>query len=155
VKLSARLAKPGLKPHSSAGSPDTASTRMINTTPDPAMLLNRTGPGIAKVDTRQPATLGQTRLAAVPQRPARGLSAGSGRGRQDTPRNRARPHRRAPPPQRAHGPRRQAFQAALKAARLDNTVEAEMRRLANVELLILDDFTLQPLDATKTTDFDD
>jgi len=30
-----------------------------------------------------------------------------------------------------------------------------MRRLANVELLILDDFTLQPLDATKTTDFDD
>ncbi len=41
----------------------------------------------------------------------------------------------------------------LKAARLDNTVEAEMRRLAHVELLILDDFALQPLDATQTTDF--
>ncbi len=41
----------------------------------------------------------------------------------------------------------------LKAARLDNTVEAEMRRLAGVELLILDDFALQPLDATQTTDF--
>ena len=32
----------------------------------------------------------------------------------------------------------------LKAARLDNTLEAEMRRLAGVELLILDDFALQP-----------
>jgi DNA replication protein DnaC len=41
----------------------------------------------------------------------------------------------------------------LKAARLDNTLEAEMRRLAGVELLILDDFALQPLDATQTADF--
>jgi len=41
----------------------------------------------------------------------------------------------------------------LKAARLDNTVDAEMRRLTQVELLILDDFALQPLDATQTTDF--
>jgi DNA replication protein DnaC len=41
----------------------------------------------------------------------------------------------------------------LKAARLDNSVEAEMRRLAHVQLLILDDFALQPLDATQTTDF--
>jgi DNA replication protein DnaC len=40
----------------------------------------------------------------------------------------------------------------LKAARLDNSVEAEMRRLAHVELLVLDDFALQPLDATQTTD---
>jgi DNA replication protein DnaC len=37
----------------------------------------------------------------------------------------------------------------LKAARLDNTLEAEMRRLAGVELLILDDYALQPL-ACKT-----
>jgi DNA replication protein DnaC len=28
-----------------------------------------------------------------------------------------------------------------------------MRRLAHVELLILDDFALQPLDTTETTDF--
>jgi DNA replication protein DnaC len=41
----------------------------------------------------------------------------------------------------------------LKAARLDNTVEAEMRRLAHVDLLVLDDFALQPLDATETADF--
>ena len=41
----------------------------------------------------------------------------------------------------------------LKAARLDNTAEAEMRRLTQVELLIIDDFALQPLDATQTTDF--
>jgi DNA replication protein DnaC len=41
----------------------------------------------------------------------------------------------------------------LKAARLDNSVEAEMRRLTHVQLLILDDFALQPLDATETTDF--
>jgi DNA replication protein DnaC len=41
----------------------------------------------------------------------------------------------------------------LKAARLDNTLEYEMRRLAGVELLILDDFALQPLDATETADF--
>lgn len=41
----------------------------------------------------------------------------------------------------------------LKAARLDNTVEAEMRRLAHVQLLIIDDFCLQALDATETADF--
>ena len=37
----------------------------------------------------------------------------------------------------------------LKAARLDNTLDAEMRRLASVELLILDDFALQPLDPPR------
>ena len=41
----------------------------------------------------------------------------------------------------------------LKAARLDNTLEAEMRRLTGVELLIFDDFALQPLDAAETADF--
>jgi DNA replication protein DnaC len=41
----------------------------------------------------------------------------------------------------------------LKAARLDNTLDYEMRRLAGVDLLILDDFALQPLDATQTADF--
>jgi DNA replication protein DnaC len=41
----------------------------------------------------------------------------------------------------------------LKAARLDNTLDYEMRRLASVELLVLDDFALQPLDATETADF--
>ena len=41
----------------------------------------------------------------------------------------------------------------LKAARLDNTLDYETRRLAGVELLILDDFALQQLDATETADF--
>jgi DNA replication protein DnaC len=41
----------------------------------------------------------------------------------------------------------------LKAARLDNTLEVEMRRLANIQLLIIDDFCLQALDATETADF--
>jgi DNA replication protein DnaC len=43
----------------------------------------------------------------------------------------------------------------LKAARLDNTLAAEMRRLAHVQLLIIDDFCLQSLDATETADFYD
>ena len=41
----------------------------------------------------------------------------------------------------------------LKAARLDNTLDYEMRRLATVELLIIDDLALQPLDAASTTNF--
>jgi DNA replication protein DnaC len=41
----------------------------------------------------------------------------------------------------------------LKAARLDNSVDAEMRRLTRVELLIIDDFALQPMDQTETADF--
>jgi DNA replication protein DnaC len=41
----------------------------------------------------------------------------------------------------------------LKAARLDNTTEAEHRRLAAVNLLIIDEHALQPLDETATTDF--
>ena len=41
----------------------------------------------------------------------------------------------------------------LRASRLDNSTEAEMRRLAQVQLLIIDDFALQPMDATATADF--
>jgi DNA replication protein DnaC len=41
----------------------------------------------------------------------------------------------------------------LKAARLDNTTEAEHRRLAATDILIIDDFALTPLDETATTDF--
>ena len=41
----------------------------------------------------------------------------------------------------------------LKASRLDNSTEAEMRRLAHVRLLLIDDFALQPMDATETADF--
>ena len=41
----------------------------------------------------------------------------------------------------------------LRAARLDNTLDAEMRRITTVGVLILDDFALKPLDATQTSDF--
>jgi DNA replication protein DnaC len=41
----------------------------------------------------------------------------------------------------------------LKAARLDNSTEAEHRRLAAVNVLIIDDFALQPLDEMATADF--
>lgn len=41
----------------------------------------------------------------------------------------------------------------LRAARLDNTLEAEIRKLARVDLLILDDFALRTLDPTQTNDF--
>jgi DNA replication protein DnaC len=41
----------------------------------------------------------------------------------------------------------------LKAARLDNTLDAEMRKLAGSQLLIIDDLALQRLDATETSDF--
>jgi len=41
----------------------------------------------------------------------------------------------------------------LRAARLDNTTDAEHRRLATVNLLIIDDFALQALDETATNDF--
>ena len=41
----------------------------------------------------------------------------------------------------------------LKASRLDNSTEAEMRRPIQTRLLIIDDFALQPMDATETADF--
>ena len=41
----------------------------------------------------------------------------------------------------------------LKAARLDNSVEVEMRALARIDVLILDDLALQAMDATETSDF--
>ena len=41
----------------------------------------------------------------------------------------------------------------LKAARLDSSTEAEHRRLAAVNVLIIDDFALQPLDELATADF--
>jgi DNA replication protein DnaC len=40
----------------------------------------------------------------------------------------------------------------LKASRLDNSHEVELRKLLRVDLLILDDFCLQPLDAIDTAD---
>ncbi len=52
-----------------------------------------------------------------------------------------------------HASRTDKLFTRLRAARLDNTLEAEMRKLARVDLLILDDFALRRLDATETNDF--
>src|ERR1700712_3736601 len=41
----------------------------------------------------------------------------------------------------------------LRAARLDNTLDAEFRRLTRLDLLVIDDFALRPLDSTTTADF--
>jgi len=41
----------------------------------------------------------------------------------------------------------------LRAARLDNTLQAEIRRIAAIDVLIIDDFALKPLDTTDTSDF--
>jgi DNA replication protein DnaC len=40
----------------------------------------------------------------------------------------------------------------LRAARLDNTLDAEMRRITGVDLLIVDDFALTTLDPLDTAD---
>jgi DNA replication protein DnaC len=40
----------------------------------------------------------------------------------------------------------------LKASRLDNSHDAELRKLLRVDLLLIDDFCLQPLDTTDTAD---
>lgn len=52
-----------------------------------------------------------------------------------------------------HASRADKLFTRLRAARLDNSLEAEMRKLARVDVLILDDFALRPLDATQTNDF--
>jgi DNA replication protein DnaC len=40
----------------------------------------------------------------------------------------------------------------LRASRLDNSHDAEIRKLLRVDLLVLDDFALQPFDALDTAD---
>lgn len=52
-----------------------------------------------------------------------------------------------------HAARADKLFIRLRAARLDNSLDAELRRLTRVDLLILDDFALKPLDATETNDF--
>jgi DNA replication protein DnaC len=54
---------------------------------------------------------------------------------------------------RVHADRADRMFKKLKASRLDNSHEQEMRRLVAVDLLIIDDFALQTLDPTETIDF--
>jgi DNA replication protein DnaC len=51
-----------------------------------------------------------------------------------------------------HFERADKLHKRLKAARLDASYEAEMRKLIGVELLIVDDLCLQALDPTETAD---
>jgi len=52
-----------------------------------------------------------------------------------------------------HASRADKLFTRLRAARLDNTLDAEIRKLARVDVRILDDFALRALDATGTNDF--
>lgn len=52
-----------------------------------------------------------------------------------------------------HFERADRLHKRLKATRLDASYEVEMRKLMRVDLLVLDDFALQSLDATETADF--
>ena len=52
-----------------------------------------------------------------------------------------------------HFERADRLHKRLKATRLDASHDAEMRKLMRVDLLILDDFALQSLDAIETADF--
>ncbi len=54
---------------------------------------------------------------------------------------------------RVHFERSDKLFKRLRAARLDKSVDAEMRKLVGVDLLIVDDFALHPLDVTETNDF--
>ena len=51
-----------------------------------------------------------------------------------------------------HFERADKMHKRLKAARLDASYDAEMRKLIGVDLLLIDDYALQPLDATETAD---
>jgi DNA replication protein DnaC len=54
---------------------------------------------------------------------------------------------------KVHAERADRLFKRLKAARLDHSYDLELRRLIAVDLLIIDDFALQALDPTETTDF--
>lgn len=51
-----------------------------------------------------------------------------------------------------HFERADRLHKRLKATRLDASYDAEIRKLIGVDLLLIDDFALQPLDATETAD---
>ena len=54
---------------------------------------------------------------------------------------------------KVHAERADRLFRRLRAARLDHTHDAELRRLTTIDLLVIDDFALHALDATETNDF--
>ena len=73
------------------------------------------------------------------------------RRRQDLPRPRPRPHRLPPRPLRPR-PHQDKMLKTLRHARLTNTHEAELRDFLAVDLLIVDDFGLDAMDAQESRD---
>jgi DNA replication protein DnaC len=53
---------------------------------------------------------------------------------------------------RVHFARSDQLLKRLRAARLDNSHDAELRRLIGIDVLVLDDFCLKPLDQAETSD---
>jgi DNA replication protein DnaC len=53
---------------------------------------------------------------------------------------------------RVHFARTDQLLKRLRAARLDNSHDTELRRLIGIDVLVLDDFCLKPLDAAETSD---
>lgn len=54
---------------------------------------------------------------------------------------------------KVHAERAERLFKRLRASRLDNSHDVEIRRLIAVDVLIIDDFALQRLDPTETADF--
>ncbi len=100
----------------------------------------------------RPPGLGRAVLAALHRRRPQRHDHGTGRGRQDLHGHRPRPRRRAPALQRASSAAPTCCSKRLRASRLDNSHDAEIRKLIRVDLLILDDFALQPFDPLDTAD---
>ena len=124
--------------------PPTARARAAGL--DPAMTP---GPlGRHRQGHLRPRRLERAVLAAVRRRRPQRRHHGPRRRRQDLPGHRPRPRRRPPPLQRPLRTRDRLLKR-LRASRLDNSHDAEMRKLLRVDLLILDDFALQPLDAAR------
>ncbi len=100
----------------------------------------------------RPAPCGPTDHPAVPRRRPRRPDPRAGRGRQDPPGHRARAHRGPPPHPHPDAARRRNVQAAqgIPARQQPRSRDAPP---GPVRLLIIDDFALQPLDATATADF--
>ena len=77
---------------------------------------------------------------------------GPGRGRQDLPRHRARPRRRPPPATASTSNAPASCSNDSRPPGSTTATTTEIRKLLRADLLILDDFCLQPMDTADTAD---